>query len=52
MRIVLFASSKLKRFRELRKFKKEHRNVKILKKGFPVKHWGQLCYWVEVEYDD
>jgi len=54
--ITLHAKSKFKRFLKLRKFKKEHRNVKVIVKDVDViergyKGLGYCNYWVTVQYD-
>ena len=54
---ILFYPSSLQRFKGIRKFKKEHRNVKILGKGFDIVENGYknkctYSYWVTVQYDD
>lgn len=40
-----------KRFKGLRKFKKEHRNVKVIKKGFSTTGCGGEYYWAMVQYE-
>lgn len=54
---VLYFSSSLQRFKGIRKFKKEHRNVKILEKGVDTVYHGYkgkctCTYWVTVQYED
>ena len=44
-------SSMLKRFWGLHKFKKEHLNVKVLKKGFATTGCGREYYWAKVQYE-
>ena len=44
--------TKFKRFWELRKFKKQHSDVKILKEGFtPIGYDGDGYYWTKIQYE-
>jgi len=47
----LCADSMFKRFLKLQKFKKKHRNVSVLKKGFATTGCGYSYYWAEVQYE-
>ena len=54
---TLFYSSSLQRFKGIRKFKKEHRNVKVLEKGVDIVEHGYkgkctCSYWVTIQYED
>lgn len=54
---TLFYPSSLQRFKGIRKFKKEHRNVKVLGKGLDTVEHGYKCkrtctYWATVQYAD
>lgn len=53
---LIFLSS-WKRFKGILKFKKEYRNVKVLKKGVDITEYGYKgkctsLYWVEIQYED
>ena len=55
--VTLFFSSYWQRFKELKTFKKEHRNVKVLTKGVDIvergyKGLGTCSYWVTIQYED
>ena len=54
---TLFYTSSLQRFKGIRRFKKEHRNVKVLTRGVDTIEHGYkgkcTCnYWATVQYED
>ena len=51
LQITLKFQSRFERFWELRKFKKQHKNVKILETGFTETGSNEICYWAEVKYE-